>query len=221
MWGGSWDSRQGEGEGAGGDASGEAAGEREPLALSKHSSGGATDDAAKTGNGAGAGGARGREPKPRSSSSGFFRGMMMAMPSKGKKQKQKQLAAEMARSPKSPQVSRGRAVTSAASAKPSAEAGVRRSSGLSPNWAMQRRSSAAGYEGLPEMPPKASARRGAGGGGIDRRKARGQQAAVSPALSRSFLVAPFRRGCERWLQVVVWFGMLAGDRVGRRLVCYC
>lgn len=44
---------------------------------------------------------------------------------------------------------RGRAMTSM---EPSDEAEVRRRAGRSPLWALERRSSAAGYEGLPEMP---------------------------------------------------------------------
>eukprot|EP00903_Cladosiphon_okamuranus_P018814 g17305.t1 len=151
VWGKTWSTRQ-----HGGSGATSRDGEREPLAPSggMHSSGGAIDPS-RAGGGSGSG-ARKREPKPKSPK-GFLRGMML--PSRGKSQRGGPPASstEMALSP-SPTLSRGRAMTSAASTKPLDEAGVRKRAGLSPVYALERRSSAAGYEGLPAMPKPLPAR---------------------------------------------------------------
>lgn len=166
LWGGSWGSSQREPE---------RDGEKELLAASrdKHTLGGAMDEstplfqgtappvsrivntdlARSGGGGSGTDGVfpRFRDPKPRSSpTKGFLRGMMPTrMRSRPQHQQQGGGAVEAGLSP-SPK--RGRSMTSAASTNPLEEAGTRRAAGLSPIWALERRSSAAGYEGLPEMP---------------------------------------------------------------------
>ncbi|CAM9827044.1 unnamed protein product, partial [Ectocarpus sp. 8 AP-2014] len=97
-------------------------------------------------------GLRSREAKPRSSpKKGFLRGMMMPARLKMKHQgggdsatAAVAAAAAAAEVDSSASPRRGRAMTSM---EPSDEADMRRRAGRSPLWALERRSSAAGYEG--------------------------------------------------------------------------
>lgn len=174
LWGGAWGSSQREPDHAQLD------GEREPLATSKDSSthhtlGGATDEGTSFFDGTAPPASRInnnysdlsrgsletvgvipglREPKPRSSpKKGFLRGMMPTRMMRGSRPPQQgDAGAAVGAVGLSPSPKRGRSMTSAASTNPSNEPGARRAAGLSPLWALERRSSAAGYEGLPEMP---------------------------------------------------------------------